>query len=61
MTAVGTNIRPCWNAVRLEHSLAVPPRTPARLGKVFEVDAVTHNAVRIAGGVWVRRWVRVTP
>lgn len=64
MTALGTKIRPCWNAVRLNLARSTPPKLPARLGKIFTVDAISaspapNGAVRIGGCVWIRSWVRV--
>lgn len=59
MTSIGQLVRPCWPAQRTNQNRATPPNVRAYLGKTFVVDAVTHNAVRIGGNVWLRSWVRV--
>ncbi len=63
MTAVGTNIRPCFNAKKSDTHAGVP-LVRARLGNVFTVDAVStspapNGAVRINGVVWIKSWLKV--
>ncbi len=60
-TKLGDLVRPCWPAQRVNQNRAFPPNVAAYLGSVFTVDAVTTNAVRIGGCVWIKSWIRVSP
>lgn len=57
ITKRGDFVRPCFDA-RKSETRSCPPLVPARLGKVFTVEAVTDKAVMIPGQTWLKSWVR---